>query len=145
MFSASPNRSPQRILHLHLVISSSVTSALMSGIVQHIYCTAAVLTLTNSCFKIRCSMSYVNLHVCNLTSIDLSPTIKHPVSPHPHGPLPSYSRPIYPGVDLGGIPLSRTPQVFRRNTRFTGTVIRPDYQLCRDLGPDFRASINRLT
>ena len=32
------------------------------------------------------------------------------------------------GVDLGGIPLSRAPQIFRRNTRFAGTVIRPDYQ-----------------
>ena len=33
-----------------------------------------------------------------------------------------------PGVDLGGIPLSRAPQIFRRNTRFAGTLIRPDYQ-----------------
>ena len=33
------------------------------------------------------------------------------------------------GVDLGGIPLSRAPQIFRRNTRFARTVIRPDYQL----------------
>ena len=36
---------------------------------------------------------------------------------------------IIPGVDLGGIPLSPAPQIFRRNTRFAGTVIRADYQL----------------
>ena len=45
------------------------------------------------------------------------------------------------GVDLGGIPLSRAPQIFRRNTRFAGTVIWPDYQFfCHDLGIWFRAS-----
>ena len=38
------------------------------------------------------------------------------------------------GVDLGGIPLSRTPQILRRNTRFAGTVIRPDYQLLPRFG-----------
>ena len=38
------------------------------------------------------------------------------------------------GVDLGGIPLSRAPQIFRRNTRFAGTVIRPDYQLLPRFG-----------
>ena len=38
------------------------------------------------------------------------------------------------GVDLGGIPLSRTPQIFRRNTRFAGTVIRPEYQLLPRFG-----------
>ena len=32
------------------------------------------------------------------------------------------------GVDLGGIPLSRAPQIFRRNIRFSGTIIWPDYQ-----------------
>ena len=31
-------------------------------------------------------------------------------------------------VYLGGIPLSRAPQIFRRNTRFALTGIRPDYQ-----------------
>ena len=35
---------------------------------------------------------------------------------------------IISGVDLGGIPLSREPQISRRNTRFAGTVIRPGYQ-----------------
>ena len=38
------------------------------------------------------------------------------------------------GVDLGGIPLSRAPQIFRRNTTFAGTVIRPDYQLLPRFG-----------
>ena len=38
------------------------------------------------------------------------------------------------GVDLGGIPLSRTPQIFRRNTRFASAVIRPDYQLLPRFG-----------
>ena len=38
------------------------------------------------------------------------------------------------GVDLGGIPLSRAPQIFRRNTRFAGTVIRPDYQFLPRFG-----------
>ena len=38
------------------------------------------------------------------------------------------------GVDLGGIPLSRAPQILRRNTRFAGTVIRPDYQLLPRFG-----------
>ena len=38
------------------------------------------------------------------------------------------------GVDLGGIPLSREPQIFRRNTRFAGTVIRPDYQFLPRFG-----------
>ena len=38
------------------------------------------------------------------------------------------------GVDLGGIPLSRAPQIFRRNTRFAGTVIRSDYQLLPRFG-----------
>ena len=33
----------------------------------------------------------------------------------------------FTGVNLGGIPLSRAPHIFRRNTRFAGTVIRPDY------------------
>ena len=33
-----------------------------------------------------------------------------------------------PGVYLGGIPLSRAPQIFRRNTRFALAGIRPDYQ-----------------
>ena len=41
------------------------------------------------------------------------------------------------GVDLGGIPLSRAPQIFRRNTRFAGTVIRPDYQLLPRFGTRF--------
>ena len=41
---------------------------------------------------------------------------------------------IISGVDLGGIPLSRAPQIFRRNTRFAGTVIRPDYQLLLRFG-----------
>ena len=52
-----------------------------------------------------------------------------------------------PGVDLGGIPLSRAPQIFRRNTRFAGTVIRPDYQLLPRFGDPIlvRASIIRLT
>ena len=39
---------------------------------------------------------------------------------------------LFAGVDLDGIPLSRAPQIFRRNTRFAGTVIRPSF--CRDLG-----------
>ena len=38
------------------------------------------------------------------------------------------------GVDLGGIPLSRAPEIFRRNIRFAGTVIRPDYQLLPRFG-----------
>ena len=38
--------------------------------------------------------------------------------------------PYMSGVDLGGIPLSRAPQIFRRNTRFALTGIRPDYQFC---------------
>ncbi len=38
------------------------------------------------------------------------------------------------GVDLGGIPLSRAPQISRRNTRFTGAVIRPDYQFLPRFG-----------
>ncbi len=38
------------------------------------------------------------------------------------------------GVDLGGIPLSRAPQIFRQDTRFAGTVIRPDYQLLPRFG-----------
>ena len=45
------------------------------------------------------------------------------------------------GVDLGGIPLSRAPQIFRRNTRYAGTVIRPDYQFL----PRFGDLILRLT
>ncbi len=49
-------------------------------------------------------------------------------------------RPALPGVDLGGIPLSRTSQIFRRNSRFAGTVIRPDYQLL----PRFGDQIVRL-
>ena len=50
------------------------------------------------------------------------------------------------GVDLGGIQLSRAPQIFRRNTRYAGTVICPDYQfLPRFWGPGFRASIIILT
>ena len=43
-------------------------------------------------------------------------------------------RVVVSGVDLGGIPLSRAPQIFRRNTRFAGTVIRPDYQLLPRFG-----------
>ena len=38
---------------------------------------------------------------------------------------------VLAGVDLGGIPLSRAPQFFRRNT---STVIRPDYQLLPRFG-----------
>ena len=38
------------------------------------------------------------------------------------------------GVDLGGIPLSRAPQISRRNTRFAGTVIRPGYQFLPRFG-----------
>ena len=38
------------------------------------------------------------------------------------------------GVDLGGIPLSRPLQIFRRNTRFVRTVIRPDYQFLPRFG-----------
>ena len=38
------------------------------------------------------------------------------------------------GVDLGGIPLSRAPQILRRNTRFAGTIIRLDYQLLPRFG-----------
>ena len=38
------------------------------------------------------------------------------------------------GVDLGGIPSSWAPQIFRRNTTFAGTVIRPDYQLLPRFG-----------
>ena len=45
-----------------------------------------------------------------------------------------YVVPNSSGVDLGGIPLSRAPQIFRRNTRFAGTVIRPDYQLLPRFG-----------
>ena len=41
---------------------------------------------------------------------------------------------VYAGVDLGGIPLSRAPQILRRNTRFASTVIRPDYQLLPRFG-----------
>ena len=41
---------------------------------------------------------------------------------------------VIAGVDLGGIPLSRAPQIFRRNTRFAGTVIPPDYQLLLRFG-----------
>ena len=33
--------------------------------------------------------------------------------------------------------LSRAPQIFRRNTRFAGTVIRPDYQLLPRFGARF--------
>ena len=47
---------------------------------------------------------------------------------------PSVRTVSYAGVDLGGIPLSRAPQIFRRNTRFAGTVIRPDYQLLPRFG-----------
>ena len=51
-----------------------------------------------------------------------------------------------PGVDLDGIPLSRAPHIFRRNTRFAGTVIRPGYQFFSAIwGPDFRASITIVT
>ena len=50
------------------------------------------------------------------------------------------------GVDLGGIPLSRAPQIFRRNTRFAGTVIRPDYQLLPRFGdPILGLGLFRLT
>ena len=38
------------------------------------------------------------------------------------------------GVDLGGIPLSRAPQIIQRNTRFAGRVIRPDYPLLPRFG-----------
>ena len=49
-------------------------------------------------------------------------------------------------VYLGGIPLSRAPQIFRRNIRFVGTVIRPDYQFFATIwGPDFRCSTIILT
>ena len=40
----------------------------------------------------------------------------------------------YPGVDLGGNPLSRAPQISRRDTRFAGTVIRPGYQFLPRFG-----------
>ena len=38
------------------------------------------------------------------------------------------------GVDLGSIPLSRASQISRRNTRFAGAVIRPDYQVLPQFG-----------
>ena len=40
----------------------------------------------------------------------------------------------FTGVDLGGIPLSREPQISRRNTRFAGAVIRPGYQFLPRFG-----------
>ena len=43
-------------------------------------------------------------------------------------------------VDLGGIPLSRAPQIPKRNTRVAGAVIRPDYQF----SPRFEDLIFRL-
>ena len=48
--------------------------------------------------------------------------------------LNAFSCKQWAGVDLGGIPLSRAPQILRRNTRFAGTVIRPDYQLLPRFG-----------
>ena len=50
------------------------------------------------------------------------------------------------GVYLGGIPLSRAPQIFRRNTRFALTGIRPDYQFLLLIfaaiwGSDFRDNL----
>ena len=55
-----------------------------------------------------------------------------------------------PGVYLGGIPLSRAPQIFRRNTRFALTGIRPDYQFLLLIfaaiwGSDFRDNFITLT
>ena len=41
---------------------------------------------------------------------------------------------VVAGVDLGGIPLSRAPQISRRDTRFAGTVIRPGYQFLPRFG-----------
>ena len=41
---------------------------------------------------------------------------------------------LNPGVDHGGILLSQAPQIFRRNTRFAGTVIRPDNQVLPRFG-----------
>ena len=43
-------------------------------------------------------------------------------------------RKIIRGVDVGGIPLSRAPQISRRDTRFAGTVIRPGYQFLPRFG-----------
>ena len=56
----------------------------------------------------------------------------------------------FPGVYLGGIPLSRAPQIFRRNTRFALTGIRPDYQFLLLIfaaiwGSDFRDNLITLT
>ena len=48
-----------------------------------------------------------------------------------------YKKECGTGVYLGGIPLSRAPQIFRRNTRFAGTVIRPDYQFLPRFGDFF--------
>ena len=68
----------------------------------------AVLYLTNSeSFNIDISLN-IALVWANLSALQIS---------------------LMAVVDLGGIPLSRAPQIFRRNTRFAGTVIRPDYQL----------------
>ena len=54
------------------------------------------------------------------------------------------------GVYLGGIPLSRASQLFRRNTRFALTGIRPDYQFLLLIfaaiwGSDFRDNLITLT
>ena len=48
---------------------------------------------------------------------------------------------FFAGVDLGGIPLSRAPQIFRRNT--SNPVGLPTFAVI--WGPEFRASIIRLT
>ena len=64
--------------------------------------------------------------------------------------LVAYFEGIIPGVYLGGIPLSRAPQIFRRNTRFALTGIRPDYQFLLLIfaaiwGSDFRDNLITLT
>ena len=56
----------------------------------------------------------------------------------------------YSGVYLGGIPLSRAPQIFRRNTKVALTGIRPDYQFLLLIfaaiwGSDFRDNLITLT
>ena len=53
-------------------------------------------------------------------------------------------------LSIGGIPLSRAPQIFRRNTRFALTGIRPDYQFLLLIfaaiwGSDFRDNLIALT
>ena len=88
-----------------------------------------------------CPSSALHCQLRYIRSSIFSPNFLH---------MPTWCSMEMTGVYLGGIPLSRAPQIFRRNTRFALTGIRPDYQFLLLIfgaiwGSDFRDNLITLT